>query len=1027
MLRRLFLFLNGLFTLTSKAHRSPFVSKLPRPTFLSFRSLSFFIALSFSFSLSFSFCFAQQGSFTHFGVEDGLPQSTVRSLLQDTLGRLWIATDGGVARYEGPRFTVFHKKDGLAEDKVTAMAKDTQGRIWFGHWGGGVSCYDSKTDTLFTVTLAQVKVNKPISAILADKAGKIWIGTEGLGLISFTPGDTLSTKVYGRQDGLLAKKIYCLMQDSKGVIWLGTELGVVRFLPMESRFAKMAFAEIMDDDVTAILEAPDKHGFLIGMRHYGLWDIKSELGDVWKCKEVKSKASASFHAVNTLVNDGAGHILLGTESEGLISLKGCNNSGEELHYTIANGLASNQVLSVLYDREGNVWAGTFLGLGKRSRADVQRFELREEGTPTPVYCVLQTIPQKAFVLGTERGLYQFDARGEQRLLGTIRSRVNALVRDRTGMLWASVPGRGVARISEEGSSVTWLERIAASTQVNCIGLDTAGNVWIGTLREGVFRVDPKTMRVSDFGISDGFQSNSVHTLLCDRAGTMWFGTPGGFITRFDGQKFKTFSEKEGLTDNFILCLAQDQQGAIWCGTYDGRYFKQSHGRFESVAIGIDYAPSAMVFDAQNKLWVAGGNGLFCYSNDTLNPSKSGLTGIEINANACLVDEAGDLWLGSMSGLLNFSPSQSLRNQQAPILHIDRMLVSFRPRLMEQDMQLKYDENFVSFEYTAISLTEPSKVRYQYQLQGLDKEWSPPSQTSSISYPNLQPGDYTFLLKACNNDGVWNKEPLAFRFHVAAPFWKTWWFWLILLLTLLFTLIAYIQWRVQSVERKEQQKTELNKKIANIELKALRAQMNPHFIFNTLNSIQHFVVHNDPDSAQKYLAKFGQLIRTILSNSSLAYITIAEELAYLELYLELESLRFENKFEYTINCDAELDTSEEIPSMLIQPYLENAIVHGLMHLSGKKGAIHLRLEKMDTTLKCTVEDNGVGRQRATALKAAMRPKHKSMGMAITSERLEILNNMNNSGLRQTVTDLTDEKGQASGTRVELFIPLSSEEE
>ena len=1024
MLRRLFFLFDAFFAHISKALRSLFSCR--HWISFTFFSHSFFLVFFFSLSLFFSLsAAAQQGAFTHFGVEDGLPQSTVRSLIQDDFGRLWIATDGGVARYEGPRFTVFHKKDGLAEEKVTAMAKDKEGRIWFGHWGGGLSCFNTGADTLFTVNLPQVKLNKPINAVLVDKKGTVWVGTDGLGLISFDPASPNDAKVFGRQDGLLAKKVYCLMQDHEGILWLGTELGIIRYRPLEKRFSKLSYPEFPDDDVTAMYETSAKRAYLIGMRNKGLWLIKPEMDDVWQLEEVKSEAGGPFHAVNTIMKDKHGLVWIGTASDGLFGLSMYSMEVDDAHYTTANGLASNQVLSVLCDREGNVWAGTYLGLEKRGRADVQRFDLREEGTSTPVWCLVKSQSKNSYILGTERGLYRFNAKHEKVLLGDMHSRVNALVRDRSGILWVSVPGRGLARISENGGASKWFDRVSPSMQINCMGLDSSGNVWIGTMREGALRVNPKTMQTTAFGISDGFQSNGVQTMHCDRFGQMWFGTPGGFITRYNGEAFNTFSEKDGLTDNFILSIAEDREGSIWCGSYDGNYFKFNGARFGEINIGMANPPTAMCFDKQNRLWIVGANGLSCFSSESKTLSAGGISGIEVNANACLVSESGELWLGCMSGLINYTPGRSAQNQQAPILVLDRMQVSFRDHAMEQHMKLRYDENFVSFDFTAVSLTDPSKVRYKYQLQGLDKEWSPPTVVNSISYPNLPPGDYTFLLQACNNDGVWNKEPLAFAFHVEAPFWKTWWFWLIVFLLVLFGVIAFIQWRIQAVERKEQQKTELNKKIANIELKALRAQMNPHFIFNTLNSIQHFVVHNDPDAAQKYLSKFGQLIRTILSNSSLAYITIAEELAYLELYMELESLRFENKFDYTIVCDPDLDTSEEIPTMLIQPYVENAIVHGLMHLKAK-GHIRLTLEKMEGMVKCTIEDNGVGRKRATEIKETLRPKHKSMGMAITSERLEILNNLNNSGLRQTITDLSDENGEAIGTRVELFIPLSSEE-
>jgi sensor histidine kinase YesM len=223
------------------------------------------------------------------------------------------------------------------------------------------------------------------------------------------------------------------------------------------------------------------------------------------------------------------------------------------------------------------------------------------------------------------------------------------------------------------------------------------------------------------------------------------------------------------------------------------------------------------------------------------------------------------------------------------------------------------------------------------------------------------------------------------------------------------------------EEKEKEKMEMNRKIITSELKALRAQMDPHFTFNSMNAIQHFIIKNDKESAQHYLVRFAQLIRRILDNSKSSYISVVDELDTLKLYLELESLRFGNSFTYEIIVDETISKANDcIPSMLIQPYLENAIWHGLMPKQGS-GKIELKLSKTENIITCSIEDNGIGREKAMKYSKS-KHGHKSMGMQITRERLEILNFVHHAKLNVKITDLKNEKEEAAGTKVEIHIPL-----
>lgn len=236
------------------------------------------------------------------------------------------------------------------------------------------------------------------------------------------------------------------------------------------------------------------------------------------------------------------------------------------------------------------------------------------------------------------------------------------------------------------------------------------------------------------------------------------------------------------------------------------------------------------------------------------------------------------------------------------------------------------------------------------------------------------------------------------------------------------IIAVFQIRVQNIRKKEKAEFDRKVEISKVELKALRAQMNPHFVFNSLNSIQHYILNSKSNEAAKYLNKFAKLIRIILSNSEKAMVTVNEDVESLKLYLELEQMRFDGKFDYSINIDKSIDGDyDEIPPMLMQPYIENAILHGL-NPKETKGHLKIDIFTKNNYIVCRISDDGIGRVKSGEIKRTTPGNlHKSLGMKITSERVRILNDINKSDLSVSVTDLKDENGNPNGTMVELYIP------
>ncbi len=450
--------------------------------------------------------------------------------------------------------------------------------------------------------------------------------------------------------------------------------------------------------------------------------------------------------------------------------------------------------------------------------------------------------------------------------------------------------------------------------------------------------------------------------------------------------FNNITQKDGLASNMCRNLFIDQRNTIWVG---------SNGGLSKIDLKLI--------------------GPFGYDVEVFT-KKQGLLSNEVNY---ILSKGDNLILAHNNGISVLNPGLLKNNSTPPPVYITRA-TNNNYTYKNDSISFLHNENYLKIYYTGISYKNPGTVEYKYKVDGLDTNWVYTSYTSA-QFQALSPGNYKFIIYAKNNDGYWSEKPAVLFLTVLPEWWQAWIFKIFIVIAVSGFIFLLIKKRLDKIEKREEEKTELQNKIASTELKALRAQMNPHFIFNAINSVQYFMTSNDPESSQKYLSKFAKLIRYVMDNSKPASIPLEMELEALKLYIDLEALRFENRFEYRINVDKDIDINYvQIPSMLIQPYVENAIWHGLMHKKGD-GKLDITIKMQDTILTCIIEDNGIGRERSKEIKATESATyHKSFGMSLTKERLEIISRLNNINPRINVIDLY-ENGIATGTKVEISIP------
>jgi hypothetical protein len=404
---------------------------------------------------------------------------------------------------------------------------------------------------------------------------------------------------------------------------------------------------------------------------------------------------------------------------------------------------------------------------------------------------------------------------------------------------------------------------------------------------------------------------------------------------------------------------------------------------------------------------------------------------------CL-DTAGNVWFGTVNGAIRYDPGCDERNDSPPNIHITGISLFFdkientlyagkltKWSHLPVGLVLPNSKNHLSFEFIGIDFKDPQAVRYKWKLEGYDKEWSPEVTKREATFSNLSPGNYTFMVKACNENGIWNNQPAEFSFTITPPFWAHLWFQGILIVMIVIIGWLIISTRLRRAKHQNQadkQRLEMEKNILELEQATARLQMNPHFIFNSLNSIQGFIANNDKIQAKWYLSKFAKLMRLILDNTREELIPLKDEIAILESYLELEKLRTNNKFDFHLTVNEIIDTETiEIPPMIVQPFVENAVLHGIKQKSGK-GNITIQFTLMNHHLYCEITDDGIGRNKARELKAISSAAHTSSAIMITTERLQQLGKKNNSEASIKMIDLKDENCLASGTKIILQIPI-----
>lgn len=712
--------------------------------------------------------------------EGSLPLNTVFSILQTRDGHLWMATQEGLARFDGVRFTVFNTRNTpeIHHNDVWTLLEDRDGSLWIGTRGGGLTRYKDGAFTNFSKE--QGLSNDSVQALWQDRDGSLWVGTRGGGLNRYQDG---KFKVFTTQDGLSSDTVYSLYGDRAGTLWIGTDGGGAS-LYKDGKFSKLTTQQGLSND-TVYTFREDRAGDLWIGTGAGLNRLHGTQIKSWRAADGLSNDN-----IRSLLEDKDGNLWIGTDGGGLNRMR----NGAFTALTTKEGLSNDNIGALFEDREGSLWIGTDAGgLNRLSDNKFVSYTVREGLSNDNARAVIEDAGGTLWI-GTFGGLNRYqDGRFTAFTTkdGLSSDVVLSLASGRNGVLWAGTLGAGLNRLHQ--GKFTHYSKSEGLSNDTVLGLleDSAGTLWAGTRSGGLNKLESNG-RFHAYTTADGLGSNDVRYILEARGGGLWLGTLGGGLNRFKDGKFTAWTKKDGLSSDLVLAVHEDAQGTVWAGTFGGGLNRFKNGKFTAYTSKDGLADDTVfeiLEDDLKNLWLSSNRGVARITKKelddfadgkvtTLHPVAygvaDGMKSAECNGAhqpAGFRARDGRLWFPTVQGLATVDPAHLPVNALAPPVVIESFEVNDHALAPGAAAELPPGRSKVDFRYAALSFVAPEKVQFKYKLEGYDEDWINPGTQRFARYTNLPPGQYTFHVIGSNNDGVWNETGASQAFTLKPYFWQ----------------------------------------------------------------------------------------------------------------------------------------------------------------------------------------------------------------------------------------------------------------
>ena len=733
----------------------------------------------------------------------GLPQSSAQTIARTPDGYLWVGTQEGLARFDGVRFVVFdHANEPAIPDKhISVLHVDAAGRLWIGT-RAGIALYEQ--GHMKALSVAPALAQAYVRDIVEGKQGRIWVGTES-GLFGIGAGTAVSID---STSGLPDSRIRALLADRDGVLWIGTAAGARRF--DGSRFEDLNFGGAATEQISAL------HQDIQGT----VW-LGTDNGSLYRYAQgrfaVAAGAGQLGSIVRALTSDRDGNLWIATHGGGLVRWRDGNFS-----VLGTNQFAPSELRALLEDEEGSLWVGSY-GEGLLRLRDGKFMSAGEpEGLQGNLTWTITPRSSGGLWVGSEGGLSSYAEGSFQHIAapkGQDNVRVRAIVEDQAHALWVGTQGAGAYRIDQHGTTVFDQSHGLAGNSVIALLEDRQRRIWIGS-NQGLDLLDQGVIR-SQQALLPGSNRSAVHLLYEDLRGRLWVGTEtrGLYLVGPDGTQH--FGAADGLPSDYVVAIHEDERGTIWLGTTDGLAVWRGGKIISLVQFGGPLRETILqvLEDRSHRFWMTTNKGLVSVPRADLDAL---VDGAKLSPDFKLYDSLADglrsaefsggntspgcrtsdgmLWFPGIRGIVRVDPEHIPLDSVAPLVQIERVSVDGVPLNLGGEINVKPGQEKWEFQYTASSLVVPDRTRFKYRLAGFDQGWIDAGNRRTAYYTHLPPGRYTFQVTAANSDGVESTRGAELRFRLEPRFFQTWWFRLLVVLSILAAAAALYRLRVGHLRR-----------------------------------------------------------------------------------------------------------------------------------------------------------------------------------------------------------------------------------
>jgi ligand-binding sensor domain-containing protein len=939
----------------------------------------------------------------------------------------------GAAQNELPTDIAFRHittANGLSQDEVRDIQQDKQGFMWFTTFNG-LCRYDGKNTTKWkvqdSVTLKRMNEGIPMSHCI-DSANDFWIGTDHEGVFYYNKKEKKFQNFLKNKNEEYSKyfvyKIICV----NDIIYTATTKGLWIY-NIKTKTETLLFNDIKISNIKTIFNAKAECTLLLTTLNNGIWQFCNNEWTIISGTEEYKNARDAFKinengslkywiatesGVYTLENEKTTQILnVGStcvfqdnqNKIWLASPKGlyCYYNNKINQYThqsaIKSSISTDYILYIMADKQNNIWIASFTNGVNWFALDQQPIQTLPIKTDIAFKAKLDyTITNTNIIDGKTNKKWAINTTLEKSDYGFVQ------YKDSKGNFWWSIGNKGLYYFNTNTQKSSFFKPDEKDTtslthgSITSIFEDDLKNIWVTTFG-GLHLYQPTSNNfVRLRHIVKGYDetANSMISHYIDKKGNMWLGKWEGGLDVFNPitKKYQHLSLADGLPNMSITAINADNTGTVWAATLNGIAKINPENIFTTKKISIK-----------------------TYSErDGLPTNRLLAIKYELDAK----NQQEKLYFRTDDGIAVLYPSRLKENDYAPQANIIDIKVNGQSYFKNEyandaeRITLNYNQNNINIEMVALSFVQPERNQYKYRLVGFEEDFGAITSDNIAKYTNLEPNNYTFEVIAINNDGVAG-TPYRFSICIKPALWQRAEFKIGLFLFLFGITVWIIHTRINRIKKQEA----LARQLSESELAMLRAQMNPHFIFNCMNTIEAYIMMEQPEKASEYTRKFSKLTRAVLENSEKPLIPLEADIEMLKIYIELEQIRYRNRFQVQYDIpDALLDMEPNIPPMLLQPLVENAILHGLQHRNDANGVLKISARiNAKQELECIVEDNGIGRTRSAEINALRTgDEKKSLATSITHKRLSLIEQQTKQSTNFMLIDLPQ------GTQAVIQLPL-----